>query len=37
MLLVIYILLCIVFGMPWYAYALGVTVWLLTLSASMEA
>ena len=28
MLLLIYLTLCVVFSLPWYAYVLGVVVWI---------
>ena len=28
MLILIYLLLCVAFGMPWYAYVAGIAVWL---------
>ena len=34
MLIAIYLLLCVVFGLPWYAYVLGIVWWLFTLEPS---
>jgi hypothetical protein len=33
MLLLIYLTLCVVFSLPWYAYLIGVFVWILSLGA----